>query len=311
MYNRCMDNRISFTQPLGSRAGGLSYTVLIAVNLLISLIVQTILMGSGAYGTDGAKYVSYLVAPLAIGVTMLLALLLFKQPAKRLLSVKTRPKYYLIALLLIFGLLFSLNSANDYIVKLFELMGYKSQSSTLPDISGWKIVPAILVIAVLPAVMEEIMFRGILLNNLEEGVGTVRTVFLVGFCFSLYHGRLEQTVYQFICGCLFALLALRSRSILPSIIIHFLNNALIIVLYACGAVDAVTGELLISQTANIIISVFSALSLIGAVVWLSLDKQLKKPCAFHGVRDFFIFAAIGILAMAALWISNLVSGFTA
>ena len=75
-----MDNRISFAQPLGSRAGGLSYTVLIAVNLLISLIVQTILMGSGAYGTDGAKYVSFLVAPLAIGVTMLFALLLFKQP---------------------------------------------------------------------------------------------------------------------------------------------------------------------------------------------------------------------------------------
>ncbi len=296
---------------LGSRAGGASYTIIVLINLLLSLFVQSVLIGSGTYGTDGSKYVLYLVSPLAIGITLCLVTLVIKQPVKRLLPVKTRPKYFLIGVLMVFGLLFSLNTANEYFVKLFELMGYKSQPNFLPDISGWKVVPAIIVIAVIPAVMEEIMFRGILLNNLEEGVGSVRSIFLVGFCFALYHGSVEQTIYQFICGCLFAWLAIRSRSILPSVLIHFLNNAVIIVLYACGAIDPVSGELLVSQTAEIIITVLSAVSLVGSIVWLILDRQLKKPCGFHGVRDFFIFASIGIAAMAAVWISNLVSGFFA
>ncbi len=291
--------------PLDGRSAGLAFTAVVIINLFVSLIVSALISLPGIKGTDGAKYVSYLVSPVAIALTLVLALKSARQGVKSLLPVKTHPKYLLIGLLLIFGLLFSLNSLNDWLIKLFELMGYTRKASTLPDVSGWKVVPALIVVAVIPAVMEEIMFRGIILNNAEEGLGSVRTVFAVGLCFSLYHGSVEQTLYQFICGCLFAFLAIRSRSITPTVVIHFINNALIIVLYACGAVDAETGSLLVSGAGEIVLYVLSGISLIGAIVWLVLDKTPLKPCKKGEVAAFFLYGALGIGVMVALWIAGL------
>lgn len=222
-----------------------------------------------------------------------------------MLPVKSHPKYYLIGAMLIFGLLFSLSSLNDLLVNLFELIGYTRKQSFLPDLSGWNIVPALLVIAVIPAVMEEVLFRGLILNSTQNGAGSIGSVFLVGLCFSLYHGSVEQTIYQFICGCLFALLAVRSRSLTPSVLIHFLNNALIIILCACGLTDDTTGELKMPVAANVVLMVLSALCLIGAVVWLVLDKTELKKAEKGGVKKFFIGASVGIAAMVIIWIANL------
>ncbi len=248
------DQKNKYALPLGSAAGGLSFSITVVINMLISIVATGIIMVGSLKGTDAAKYISVLVSPIAVAVTLTLTLKVVKQSARSVLPIKTHPKYFLIGVLLIFGLLFSLNSLNEYLIRLFELMGYQRRVNPLPDISGWKVVPALIVIAVLPAVFEEILFRGILLNNTEEGTGTVRAIFLSGFCFALYHGSVEQTVYQFVCGCLFAFLAVRSRSLAPTVVIHFLNNAVIIVLKACGLLDE-SGSLIISQTDQIIVSV--------------------------------------------------------
>lgn len=296
--------RGKYDLPLGSAAGGLSFSATVVINLLISIIASAVISLSSLKDTDAAKYISMLISPVAIAVTLALALKVAKQPARAILPVKTHPKYFLIGVLLIFGLLFSLNSVNEYLIQLFELMGYQRRENILPDISGWKIAPALLVIAVLPAVMEEILFRGMLLNNAEEGAGTVRAIFLSGLCFSLYHGSVEQTIYQFICGCLFAFLAVRARSLAPTVLIHFINNAIIIVLSACGLFDE-SGALIMSETVEIIVSVFSAVSLIGAVVWLILDKKELKKCQSGGVKLFFLFASVGIGATALMWIIGL------
>ena len=299
-----LNQKSKYDLPLGSAAGGLSFSATVVIYLFVSIIASVIIAPGALKGTDGEKYISVLVSPIAIVVTLALTLKVVKQPVREILPVKTHPKYYLIGVLLIFGLIFSLLYANEYLIRLFELMGYKRRPPFTPDVSGWKVVPALLAIAVIPAVMEEILFRGILLNNAEEGAGTVRAIFLSGFCFALYHGSVEQTIYQFICGCLFAFLALRSRSVAPTIVIHFLNNAVIIVLMACGLIDE-GGMLIMPKTAEIIVSVLSAVSLIGAVVWLILDKKPRKTCTVGGVKYFFLFAAVGIGAMILLWIVGL------
>lgn len=304
-YGNSGDGKNKYQLPLGSAAGGLSYTFTVVVSLLINIIASGIIAAGSLNDTDAAKYIAVLVSPLAIAITLLVTLKVVKQPFGRVLPLKAHPKYFLLGVLLIFGLLFSLSWVNEYLIELFELMGYKRRQSFLPDYSGWKVLPVLITYAILPAIAEEILFRGILLNNTEEGAGSIRAILLSGFCFSLYHGSVEQTIYQFICGCLFALLAVRSRSVTPTVVIHFLNNALIIVLYSAGAMNPATDALLMSKTAEIIITVFSAVSLIGAVVWLVLDKTPLKKCTEGGVKQFFIFAAVGIGAMALMWLVGL------
>lgn len=250
-------------------------------------------------------YLSLLTSPIAIAVVLTLALRVAKQPARNLLPIKTHPKYYLIAVLIAFGALFSLSQLNEWVVKLFELMGYQRRQSPVPDVAGWKVAPVLFVVAVIPAFMEEILFRGILLNNAESEVGTVRVILLSGFCFSLYHGSVEQTVYQFVVGCLLGFLAVRSRSLGPVVLLHFLNNAVIIVMLACGAYDEVTSELLLSNGGQIALYVLSAVSLIGGILWLALDKKELIGCQQGGVKTFFLWAAIGIGVMAIIWVITL------
>ena len=293
-------------RPLMPFYGGAAFSVNVIINLLISLIAGAIIAAFSLKGSEGSKYISALVSPAAIAVTSLVFFKVTRLPVKEVLPLKSKPKYFLIGLLLIFGLLFSLNSLNDLLVKLFELMGYtRKPPDNIPDFSGWNVLPALIALAVLPAIAEEVLFRGILLNGAQSGTGSILAIVFSGLCFSLYHGSVEQTIYQFICGCLFAFLAVRSHSIAPSIVIHFLNNAIIIILCACGLADMQTGELLIPAAAQIVLTVLSALSLVGGILWLILDKTELKNSQDGGVVKFLIGASIGIVAMVVIWISNL------
>lgn len=293
-------------EKLDAVKGGLAYSVDVGCYFALSLIATVIFAAFKLSGTQAALYINYLVSPVAIFLTAVFFFKAAKVPVARMFPVKTKPKYYLIGVLLIFGLLFSLSRLNGYFIELLKLMGLqpKTNAGSLPDLSGGKIVPALLVVAVLPAVMEECLFRGIILGGAEEETGTVRAIFIVGFLFSLYHGSPEQTLYQFICGCLFALLAVRSRSVLPGVVIHFLNNALIIIFSACNLIDA-SGNLALSFGWDIALTVLSSVSLIAAVVLLIFDKTPLKQKQEGGVKKFFIWASVGIGAMALVWILGL------
>ena len=309
---------------LCSKTGGISYTVLAIIYFIISVIasaVTAIIANSimSKYGyteisealdhiqkTDAFIYINYLLAPLMIAICVLFITKRNKIGFNQIFRVKCKPKYYVIAVLLIFGLLFSLSNLNGISVEFFKLFGYKPResSSYFPNLSGGMVVPAFIVIAIMPAIFEELMFRGLLLNCCENGMGSIRAILVTGFCFSLFHGSPEQTVYQFIAGCAFAFIAIRSGSILPSIIMHFINNALIVIFSACNLFDE-AGNLAMSNTVFIILTVFSALSFIGAIVWLVLDKTQLKKCEKGGVKVFFLYASVAIGALGIIWLASL------
>ncbi|XOQ47998.1 MAG: CAAX amino terminal protease self-immunity [Eubacteriales bacterium] len=94
--------------------------------------------------------------------------------------------------------------------------------------------PAVLIlffitIAVAPPIVEELIFRGIVLQRLRkfgDGFAIVGSALLFG----LFHGNLVQIVFAFIAGLVMALVDVRTNSLLPSILIHFCNNAISFVL---------------------------------------------------------------------------------
>lgn len=309
---------------LSSKTGGISYTALVIIYCFFSVVASavTAIIASSImdkYGytelsdalkhiqkTDAFIYINYLLTPIMIALCVLFITKKSAIEFRQIVPIKCKPKYYLIAVLLIFGLLFSLSNLNNLSVKFFKLFGYKEResSSYFPNLSGGWIVPAFIVIAILPAIFEELMFRGLLLNCCENGMGSIRAILVTGFCFSLFHASPEQTVYQFIAGCTFAFLVVRSGSILPSVIMHFINNALIVILNACNLFDA-SGSLAMSTTGFIILTVFSAISFVGAIVWLVLDKTPLKKCEKCGVKVFFTYASVAIGALGLIWILSL------
>lgn len=304
MYNMPMN--MPLTEECDSLKGGLVFSLCVAVYVVLNLIVSLVLSLCGAGGSDAAKYLAYLVSPVAVAVTLAVCLKYGKMKARQIFPVKCSPKYYFIGLLMIFGLLFCVSYVNYGVLELMKLCGYtpKKTQDMLPAYDGALIVPVLLVIAVLPAVAEELLFRGAVGFNTEASVGTVGTVFLVGFVFALFHGSAEQTLYQFICGCAFALLALRARSVVPSVVIHFINNALIVILQALDLLDG-QGNLVMPQSAMITVTVLAGVCFLAAVALLAFDKKPTVAKKEGSVRNFFLAASVGIVIMAVLWITSL------
>ncbi len=295
----------SIVNGRGSVTGGIAYSAVVFAYILISLIFSVIVTACGLSSSSPVYvYISYLIAPVAVGATLPIVLKKRRVPFRMLVPVRTEPRYCLIAVLLAFGLLFSVSWLNVGFLKLLELCGYNYSGLNL-DLSGGMIVPALVVVALIPALFEETLFRGVLLNNIERDTGTVNAVFICGFCFALFHANPVQTVYQFVCGCAFALLAVRSRSVVPCMIAHFLNNAVILILGACGLDTDGTVFDWAPLWAAVLVTVLSALCFICAVLLLIKEKKLVAKPVRGGVKWFFLSAAAGITALAIMWLVTL------
>ena len=100
---------------------------------------------------------------------------------------------------------------------------------------------AILLFALIPAVCEEFAFRGYILSGLERSNPTRAAIIVSAVLFGFMHVLLslfQQLFNATLLGLVLGLLAVRSRSILPGIVFHLVNNGLAIALGAWAASKA-------------------------------------------------------------------------
>lgn len=114
----------------------------------------------------------------------------------------------------------------------FSGMGY-SADNTIPLVdkmqsNGLYFLLGILIYALLPAIAEELIFRGIIQKSLSSKLNGVATITLTTIMFVLMHGALQQTVYQMIVGIMLSFLVCVGGSIVYSIILHFFNNLFVL-----------------------------------------------------------------------------------
>ena len=87
-------------------------------------------------------------------------------------------------------------------------------------------VSVVLLMALVPAICEELAFRGFIFGGLVRGNGRLRAIVITALMFGISHGVLQQSIAATIMGLLLGWVALRTGSVLPGILIHFTNNAL-------------------------------------------------------------------------------------
>ena len=80
-----------------------------------------------------------------------------------------------------------------------------------------------LFVAVIPAILEEVAIRGVLLQPLRR-YGDWFAIIVSAIIFSLLHGNMVQIPYTVVAGIYFGYVAVATGSIWPSIIMHFFNN---------------------------------------------------------------------------------------
>lgn len=89
----------------------------------------------------------------------------------------------------------------------------------------------IVVIAVVPALCEEVFFRGFVQKSFEQKYKPFRSALITAFFFGIYHFNPYGLVALIALGAYFGFAAYMSNSILIPIILHFLNNFLAVLVF--------------------------------------------------------------------------------
>lgn len=86
----------------------------------------------------------------------------------------------------------------------------------------------IVLMAMTPAVCEELAVRGFVLSGLRHMGYKWRAIVLSALFFGLIHGILQQSINAFFVGIVLGYLAVQSGSIWPCMVFHFTNNSLML-----------------------------------------------------------------------------------
>ncbi len=288
-----------------AKASGMSFSVVAFLPTVLFIIVSIVLScfnltGEGYEKTQWYLYLQYVLPQISFGLIAFFWLYSTRTPLKGTLRAqKCAPKYYLIALLLQVGLLF-LSQLNGWFVAFLEKIGYPQTPPSIPSLQGGGFFFATVTIALLPALFEEIFFRGVLLKGLH-GFSKAGAILLCGGLFALYHQNPAQTLYQFCCGAAFALVAVKAGSILPTVLSHFLNNFFILLLEKQGVSS-------FSPTVTVWIFSVSFVFLVGTLVYLlAFDKKpsgqvLSEKERRNERKNFLVYSAFGVIVCALVWV---------
>lgn len=87
----------------------------------------------------------------------------------------------------------------------------------------------VLGLAIFPALIEEVVFRGFLLGS-YKGLPLWGAAVLNGLVFGMFHMNAYQFSYAMVLGVFLSVITRQSGSILPAMTMHFLNNLISVVL---------------------------------------------------------------------------------
>lgn len=128
----------------------------------------------------------------------------------------------------VFTIMFSSPIAN-YFVKFVLWTGFDISKLSLLNITTWQeLIAGLIFIALIPAVCEEILYRGIIARSFKSK-NVIFGIFMSAFLFAIMHGSPIQLVHQFVIGVICCIVYFITKSIYAPIIVHFSNNAITLV----------------------------------------------------------------------------------
>ena len=299
------------------RQSGLAYTVSVCLPLVVALIFSIILQtaaSSLAKDSQSAEqvlqgftqknwyiYLSYLLNQAVFAGVIIFFLKKYRVGVKGGLMInKIAVADAGVLFIMSFAVLFGLSFINEYFLKLLHLLGYKQTSVPLPSMNNLgELIAVLLSVALIPALVEEALFRGVILSGLRDCKEWV-AVILSGVLFSLFHQNPLQTPYQFVYGCILAFVALRTGSIFAPFILHFLNNATIIFMQYFSVTY--------SSTLEIIFTLSGVLLTAGGLVYFYFVKKKNEKEEIKSAKNFIIYASVGIVVCVLSWALNFFAG---
>ena len=220
--------------PTGSEAL-LCFALMVTLAWFLTQYLDRLGLATSAAAMAAGQIGFILTPPLAM------AFILTAAPRRTLRLYWPKPRYLLLAV----GLALAVNPLVHELA--YQVEQYFPVRDSVKELVGKMLGTrrdlrvALLLFAVVPAVCEEVAFRGYILSGLEHAYRTRTAILLSALLFGMMHvlfSLFQQLFPATLLGLLIGLLAVRSRSLLPGIVFHMVNNGLAVVMGAWVATTA-------------------------------------------------------------------------
>lgn len=164
------------------------------------------------------------------------------------------------------------NTASGIVENNFSIFGlYNSVSFSQPTNSVFEKVLYIIAVSLVPALSEEFAFRGVVMGTLRK-YGDAFAIISSSVVFGIMHGNISQIPFAFILGLILAFVDCKTNSIVPSIIIHFLNNLYAVIMDILEESYAMSDK----EFYIIYLAIVTCFCILGILSFFILIKQDKK-----------------------------------
>ena len=125
----------------------------------------------------------------------------------------------------------------------------------------------LVVIALIPAIGEEMTFRGVLQQSLTRRMNPHVAIFLSAAIFSFFHFQFYGFLPRMFLGLLLGYMFYITGSLWTSILMHFVNNGASVTLYYLGNIGVIEDAEHWGETQNVWLIVASAVVTLGLIIW--------------------------------------------
>ena len=222
------------------RVAGFAMFILAAGLLLARLLAHLLglaLAGSVSEATANIIVTAFFTIIVQVGICFLLMFFVYKRglglSTKQVLQLSNFQKTTKLNLVLmvpigIVGLGVTIGVSSVWMA-FITLLGYNrpSEGSNLPDTFSLPLfLLQFFLVAVLPSICEEFAMRGGLFTVLRKSYRGGMFYVLMAVAFGLFHQNITQVFYTALFGALMAFIVVKTKSIYPAMIVHFINNGL-------------------------------------------------------------------------------------
>lgn len=201
------------------------FLVIVVVNALqIGITLLATLLSPGLLESSWFSMALVFITMHVCGLSLYYILMKPKEP----LPIKEKSKLSVGAFIKIFiicmGATYLFNFVSIGINLLIGLLKHSPVGNPLDAVLANQNLPLqIFVVAISAPIIEEIIFRKLLLDRLRP-YGDKSAIWVSALAFSLFHGNLSQALYALVLGMIFAYIVIRTNDIRYSIALHILVN---------------------------------------------------------------------------------------
>lgn len=197
---------------------------------------------------------------------------------------------FIVLIVILIGIvaLYGFSPYIDWFDSITTSLGYKSSLSNVELTTFSQFMETVLLLAIIPAIVEEFIFRGVITNGLKV-YGKKTAIILSAVFFALIHQNLQQLIYQLFLGLVMAYIVIKTGSIIYTIILHFFNNFVVLLstYLSSGVENNIDYSKLWNNIYPTLLMILAVVAVIGLLFLLDYvqKRQTKKVAEKTAVKN--------------------------